>query len=175
MAHRAKILVLLVLIAVVSSIPAVAAVTHSGGAVSKITVVTETNSQTTNSSSFTDLPGATVSITVPAGKKQLVVARFTGESGCFPFGGGGSVWCSVQIVAVGTSGTTRMLPDSGVDAAFDTVPDSQDQWEGHSAERSVVLPAGKYTVKVQWQVNDPAGTFALDDWCFTVTQHTAGK
>jgi hypothetical protein len=175
MTHRKKILVLFVLIAVVSSVPAVAAVTHSGGAVSKVTVVTETNSHTTNSVSFSDLPGATVSITVPAGKKQLVEARFTGESGCFPVGGGGAVWCSVQIVAVGTSGTTQMLPDSGVDAAFDTVPDSQDHWEGHSVERSLVLPGGKYTVKVQWQVTDPFATFALDDWSFTVTQHAAGK
>ena len=175
MAHLKKILVVFVLIAVVSGVFAVGAVTHSGGAVSKITVVTETNSQTTNSASFSDLPGATVTITVPVGKKQLVEARFTGESGCFPVGGGGSVWCSVQIVAVGPSGTTHMLPDSGVDAAFDTVPDFQDYWEGHSVERSVVLPAGKYTVKVQWQVSDPAGTFALDDWSFTVTQHAAGK
>ncbi|HEV7510272.1 MAG TPA: hypothetical protein VGO27_01150 [Candidatus Acidoferrum sp.] len=174
MASPMKSLVVFALIATIVSGHAFAAVTHSGGAASKITVVTETNSQSTNSGSFIDLPGATVSITVPAGKTQLVQARFTGESGCGPISSG-SYWCSVQIVAVGTSGTVQMLPDSGLDGAFDSVPGTQDLWEGHAVERSLVLPAGKYKVKAQWQVSDPAVTFSLDDWSFTVTQYAVGK
>jgi hypothetical protein len=157
-----------------TTIPVFAAVTHSGAAISKITVVTETNPQTTSSTSFVDLPGAAAVITVPAGKKQLVQARFVGESACMPVSGG-NYWCSIQIVAVSTSKTTPLLPDSGVDAAFDTVPTSQDSWEGHAVERSVVLPEGKYTIKAQWVVTDPTVTFALDDWTFTVTQYGSGK
>lgn len=174
MAHSKTFLTLFVLIAVLSGVPSFASVTHSGGAVIKTTVVTETNSQSTTATSFTDLPGAVVTINVPAGTKQLVQARFTGESGCMPVTSG-NLWCSVQIIAVSSSGVTRMLPDSGGDAAFDSVPGSQDNWEGHSAERSAVLSAGKYTVKVQWETNDPFVTFSLDDWSFTVTQYAAGK
>jgi hypothetical protein len=174
MAHRKTFLILLVLITALASAPAYAAVTHSGGAVVKVTVVTETNSQSTSFAGFVDLPGAKVTITVPAGAKQLVQARFVGESGCMPIAGD-NFWCSIQIVAVKASTTTRMLPDSGGDAAFDSVTGTQDNWEGHAVERSVVLPAGTYTVKVQWMVNDPFLTFSLDDWSFAVTQYAAGK
>jgi hypothetical protein len=169
MAHAKLFLVLFILTA-----PIFAAVTHTGGAASRITVVTETNSHSTNSAEFVDLPGATVSITVPVGKTQLVQARFTGESGCMPVSDG-TYWCSVQIVAVGPTGTVQMLPDSGLDGAFDSVPATQDLWEGHSVERSLVLPAGKYKVKAQWETSDPAVTFSLDDWSFTVTQYATGK
>jgi hypothetical protein len=174
MDYRLKIIMPIVLTVLVSASPAVAAVTHSGGGVFKITVVTETNSHSTNFAGFVDLPGSAVAITVPAGKKQLVQARFTGESGCQPVSPD-PYWCSIQIVAVSPSGTIRMLPDSGSDAAFDTVTASQDLWEGHAVERSVVLPAGKYTVKAQWMVTDPGITFSLDDWSFTVTQYAEGK
>jgi hypothetical protein len=174
MAHRKTFLILLVLITALASAPAYAAVTHSGGAVVKVTVVTETNSQSTSAVGFVDLPGAKVTIDVPAGAKQLVQARFVGESGCMPIAGD-NFWCSIQIVAVKASTTTRMLPDSGGDAAFDSVTGTQDNWEGHAVERSVVLPAGTYAVKVQWMVNDPFLTFSLDDWSFTVTQYAAGK
>jgi hypothetical protein len=174
MTNAKKLTILFVLLVALASAQVFAAVTHSGGAVTKITVVTETNSHSTTSAAFVDLPGAAATITVPAGTKQLVQARFTGESGCMPVSGG-NLWCSVQIVAVAASGTTRMLPDSGIDAAFDSIPASQDNWEGHAIERSVVLPAGKYTVKVQWATSDPFVTFSLDDWSFTVTQYAAGK
>jgi hypothetical protein len=168
-----KLMTLLALLAFAISAPAFAAVTHTGTTSAKIVVVTEVNAQTTSSNSYVDLPGAAVSIVVPAGKFQLVQARFTAESYCF--GPNSFNWCTVQIVAVGTAGTTQMLPDSGTDFAFDAVGTADDAWEGHAMDRSLVLGGGTYVVKAQWAVTDTASTFRLDDWSFTVTQYNAGR
>jgi hypothetical protein len=168
-----KLMSLFLLGALALTTPAFAAVTHTGAAVSKVAVVTETNAQTTSSTSYVDLPGAAVGITVPAGKTQLVQARFTAESYCF--GPNSFNWCTVQIVAVGTSGTTQMLPDSGFDFAFDAVGAADDAWEGHAMDRTLVLGPGTYIIKAQWAVTDAASTFRLDDWSFSVTQYNSGK
>ena len=57
------------------------------GALQKIWVVSDTDYQqitgaTTGFNAFAALPGAAVDITIPAGKPQLVVARFSAESRC---------------------------------------------------------------------------------------------
>jgi len=149
--------------------PAVAAVTHTGKAVAKITVVTETNAQTTSSTSFVSLPGASANVTVPAGKFQLVNVRFSAESYCFSSSTTG--WCSVRILADGT----EMLPNSGEDFAFDASGTADDFWEGHAMERTLVLGQGTHNISVQWVVTDPRITFRLDDWTMAVTQHNNGN
>jgi hypothetical protein len=60
--------------------PTFAAVRHTGKAITNVTVVTETNLLTTNSTSFVNLPGGAVTIVVPAGHFQLVQATFSSES-----------------------------------------------------------------------------------------------
>ena len=151
------------------AVPAFAAVTHTGKAVAKITVVTETNAQSTSSTSFIALPGATATVTVPAGKFQLVNARFSAESYCFSSTATG--WCSVRILADGT----EMLPDSGEDFAFDASGNADDFWEGHAMERTLVLGQGTHTISVQWVVTDPSIFFRLDDWTLAVTQYNNGN
>src|SRR5882757_2450789 len=136
-----------VLFALSLSSSAMAAVTHTGKAVAKITVVTETNAQSTNSTSYVNLPGAAVNITVPAGKFQLVNVRFSAESYCFGTSLTGN-WCSVRVLADGT----EMLPDSNFDFAFDASGAADDYWEGHAMERTLVLGGGNHTITAQWGV-----------------------
>jgi hypothetical protein len=154
--------------------PALAAVTHTGKAVNQITVVTENNVSSTSSTSFADLPGASASIRVPAGKTQLVQVRFSAESTCF--GNIGLAWCSIRILADGV----EMLPNVGSDFAFDSdgldangLP-LTDYFEGHSMDRTVVLGPGTHTIELQWCVTNSGLSFQLDDWTLTVTQYASG-
>ncbi|MBI3474569.1 MAG: hypothetical protein HY010_02465 [Acidobacteria bacterium] len=174
MSSSKKFMVGAVLFAMSLSSAAFAASTHKGTAQAKVTVVSETNALTTSSNAFVDLPGGVVAITVPANKKQLITTRYTAESICAgPTAGN---WCSVRIVVVDSSNaTTELSPASGFDYAFDAVNSPQTFWQGHAVDRSIVLASGTYFVKVQWGVTDPASTFRLDDWSFTVTQSNGGN
>jgi hypothetical protein len=159
-----------VLFALSLTTSALAAVTHTGKAIAKITVVTETNAQITSSTSYVDLPGASVNVTVPAGKFQLVNVRFSAESYCFGTSLTGN-WCSVRVLADGT----EMLPDSNFDFAFDASGAADDFWEGHAMERTLVLGQGVHTITAQWGVTNSGVTFRLDDWTFAVTQYNNGN
>lgn len=150
------------------ALPSVAAVKNTGGAVAKITVITETNAQSTSSTSFVDLPGASATITVPALKTQLVNVRFSAESYCFSSTATG--WCSVRILADGV----EMKPNSGEDFAFDASGNADDFWEGHAMERTILLGAGTHTIDLQWVVTDPSIFFRLDDWTMAITQYSNG-
>jgi hypothetical protein len=158
-----------ILAALAVATPAFAAVTHSGKAVAKTTVVTEGTASSTTSTAYVNLPLANAAITVPAGKFQLVTVRFSAESYCFGSAGAGN-WCSVRILADGV----EMLPAVGFNYAFDSRGASDDYWEGHAMERALVLGAGAHTISVQYGVTDANLSFGLDDWTLTVTQQNNG-
>jgi len=73
--------------------------THTGKAAVAVTVVTESEISFIGSTSFQNLAGATTTITVPAGKVQLVEAEFTADSTCQ--GAFAENFCSLQILADG--------------------------------------------------------------------------
>jgi hypothetical protein len=165
-----KIITTLVLIALGLTAPALPAVTHTGKGVFKTTVVTETAALSTTSPSFVSLPGATATITVPALKVHLVNVRFSAESYCFGSTGLAGNWCSIRILADGV----EMLPNSGGDFAFNANGATDDFWEGHAMERTLVLGPGSHTITAQWAVTNSGVTFRLDDWTFAVTQYNNG-
>ena len=66
MPNLTKFMIAVALIALASTTPMFAAVTHSGAAQKAIVVVTETNDQFTSSTSYSDLVGAAAVITVLA-------------------------------------------------------------------------------------------------------------
>jgi hypothetical protein len=141
-----------------------APVSGGAGSINHVNVVTETVAQTTSSTAFVALPGASTTISVPAGEAALLVARFTAESQCT--GAAAGSWCSVRILVNGAEAD----PASGIDFAFDAVPtvNTTDFWEGHAMDRSKLVGAGNYVVIVQWAVTNASTTFRLDDWSFTV-------
>jgi hypothetical protein len=146
------------------------AVTHTGKAVFGLTVVTETALSNIGSTSWTDLPGATVAIKVPAGKTQLVQAEFSSESYCFWFSGAAYQYCQLQILADGI----EMLPASNGGFVFDSNGQTDDAWEAHAMARTLVLGPGTHIIQVQGQVSTSGLNLSLNNWTLTVTQYTLG-
>ena len=114
--------------------------TAKGGPIDKVKIARETAGSFTKSTSFVDIPGASVRVGVPSGTTRLIMARYSAESTCY----GASGWCSIRIVAV-KPGTLRELePASGGDFAFDSTNNNNEQsasWESHSMDRSARLAA----------------------------------
>lgn len=122
----------------------------------RVVVVREDAASTSSSTSFATLASAPV--TIPAGQRGLLVARFSAESLC----SGSTGWCSVRILVDGT----EMVPQSGTDFAFDSPGDT---WESHAVERVWSgTAAGTHTVTVQQAVVAGATSLRLDDWVFDV-------
>ncbi|HET7679595.1 MAG TPA: hypothetical protein VFK79_05610 [Xanthobacteraceae bacterium] len=152
-----------------------AVIAAAGGPLLRIDTRSSTDVASTSSTSFVNLPNAHVRIVIPAtGGSRLVVARFSAESTC----GGTSLpsFCQVRIIAfnTGTSVTTEMHPQAGVNFAFDSVSvpaGASDAAEGHSVERSLRLDPGTYLIRVQWAVTAADTNFNLDDWHLTVSQY----
>jgi hypothetical protein len=112
----------------------------------------------TTSPSFVDLPGASTSVTVPAGSTATLILTFSGEAFCLSNTG-----CSLRILVNGNEAS----PIVGEDALFDGIDDS---YEAHSIQRVVTgVAAGTHTVTVQWASLDSGGTleFELDNWVLT--------
>jgi hypothetical protein len=159
------------------AVPAAIGLTNgaSGGPITQVKVKGDTSAQTTTSTSFVNLTGASVRITVPRHQRALILARFSAETDCT--GGSTGQWCSARILIGGVEAS----PASGVDFAMDSV-DADDVscdpltcgWESHSMDRSRgPLGPGTYTVRVQWRVNGTP-TFRLDDWSLTVERVKVG-
>jgi hypothetical protein len=144
---------------------------HTGNAVARVTVVTETKLSSANSTSFTDLPGGAVQIMVPAGNPQLVQAAFSSESYCFATSDLEYQYCLMQILADGK----EMLPASHGGFVFDTNGQSDDAWEAHAMARTIVLKPGPHVIRVQCAVSDANLALALNNWTLTVTQYANGK
>ena len=159
-------------LAVAASAAAIAAVPGTAGSITAVKVVSDSGTQETTSRTFVDIPGATTSITVPAGQRALIVARFSAASQC------GSLnpdddGCFVRILIGGTEAEPA---HSGPFDMAACCPNSSngDAWESHQIERSLdSLPAGTYPVKVQWQA-DAENQFMLWSWHLTVERARIG-
>jgi hypothetical protein len=161
------IVVALVATFVVQSAVAGTSTTVAGKSVTAVRVVRDTSVSSTGATSFEDLPGATMTIRVPAKTEALILARFSAESVCVgPFES--QTACSVRIMV----GSSEADPASGSDFAFDSSNAGGEgpfSWESHSMDRSRgPLGPGTYTVKVQYMVTTVGGAFRVDDWSFTV-------
>jgi hypothetical protein len=132
-----------------------------------VKVVRESTEQLTTSQSWVNLPNASTTITVPSGQTALILARFSAESSCTNDADPDGWPCNVRILIGGVEGG----PASGNDFAFDTAACCQgdvDGRESHSVDRSrLSVPAGTYTVQVQWKTTG-GSLFSLDDWSLTV-------
>ena len=141
----------------------------SGVGINVIEVRTQTSLNSTNSTSYVNVPGgANADVTVDEG--NYIRVRFAGESRC---GGEDSSpqTCSMRIVL---SPSAAVNPKSGLDLAFDSFDGhccSDPTPEAHAMEWiSEKLAAGTYTVKTQYAVSTPNISFQLDDWTFTAEE-----
>lgn len=144
--------------------------TFSGGGDTGTRVATDRLGYgTTASNTWENVPGSSLSFTVPSGKTRLVQAFFSAESQMY----GGS-WCAVRIVAKKTTSSTlyEFYPRAGDSFAFDTADTSGgDTYEAHAMKRALRLGSASWSARVQ--VNAVGGGFCyLDDWYFDVEIHT---
>ena len=128
----------------------------------------------TTSTSWVDLPGANVVVSVPPNQSRLYDVPFFAESHCAGPGGGGA--CVMRIIAtdIATGAFVELNPVSGADYAFDSdmAGNLDDLREGHGLERSRRLPGGangrQYRIRVQFAVTNATIGFTLDDWHLAV-------
>ncbi len=150
-------------------IPAVAGAVVTdvqGGPIQSIKILRNDSSASTTSTTFLDVPGATTTLKVKQ-DDTLVTVRYSAESQCN--GGGAGNWCSLRIVAERNGDETELRPASGQDFAFDSVETGGDGfWTSASMDRSIVLPKGKYKIKLQWSTTSASTTFRLDDSSLTI-------
>ncbi len=137
----------------------------SGQANQRVALARGSAQFSTLSTTWTNLPTASVSIRIPAGQRAILLATFSGESIC----SGGFVGdeCDVRILFNGSQGQPGpAAPNSG--AAFDSEGSGDDYREMHAMQRSKgPLGPGLYAVRVQVQTCCGT-TFTLDDWHLTV-------
>jgi hypothetical protein len=167
---RRLLLATVLAVALLAAIPLVAyaLTTLRAGGVSVQTVVATNDAATavTGSTAWTDVPGAALSVQVPANHRGLVTTTFNAESACY----GASGYCSTRTVLVRPDGTLLELdPAGGVNFAFDSTDSGREgsaSWEAHSADRNTLLPAGSWRLKVQRRVTGAGITFWLDEISF---------
>lgn len=151
--------------------------TVSGKSIKAVKVVRNAVPVTTQSTAFADVPGAKTTIRVPDGQRALILARFSAESLCTDSTNAFKGWCGLRIYIGNAEGEPSDASDLGTPYAFDSDSSdatagggSEDWYEGNSMDRSRVVGAGLYTVKVQAAVLDPSIFFWLDDMSLTVEQ-----
>lgn len=139
--------------------------TDGADAFTDVGVATSTTEFVTSSTAFVDVPGASATITVPAGHTATVIAQFSAESTCS--GGQAGAWCSVVLLI----GATEMDPAEGSSSAFDSSDDGGNNSFEHNAlvrSKTNVSP-GTYTVKARAAVTSGASpALRLDDLSLAV-------
>lgn len=146
----------------------------TGGAEVRVDKRTNDLPSTTSNTFWSDLPGASLVVNVPANQSRLYDVPFFAESQCVGPGGGGA--CSVRIVAINiaSGAVIELNPQSGIDYAFDSdmAGATDDLREGHGMERSKRLLGGQnganYQIEVQYAVTNNNIVFTLDDWHLAV-------
>ena len=135
------------------------ATTHQSGKINNFKVASSKSASSTASTSYVAIPGAQVTMNVPAGKEKYFLATFTTESRCT----GTSGWCTVRILIDGV----EMSPAVGTDFAFDTPGNS---YRSLSVTRVVgPVTSGTHTIKAEYAlVGVNLTNFWVDDWTFTV-------
>jgi hypothetical protein len=146
----------------------------SPGYVAQVYSQTSTSASTTNSS-YNGLNNGSVTVTVPTGETDKVVAYFTAREACY--GGSTVKSCRVRILV----DSNELSPSSGTDAVFDnndlgfkgSPAVFQAKTSGDEQSRTIVrasgnLSAGNHVVQVEFGTASSSTTLALNDWALVV-------
>jgi len=111
-------------------------------------VLTERFSQATNSTVFTDLPGASTSVLVPANQSNCILVTFSADAACLGLGPQNT--CQVRVIL--NPGPMLMHPTSPVNFVVEAlVSDSRSyQWITRVSGGAL---GTTYTATVQWQTS----------------------
>ena len=155
-----RIFALLALLVMAPTFAAATPVAIKCGEVINSTVLVEEVATATNSTSFSTIPGASVTVTVPDGVKRCVKVLFTGETDC------ASSFTATNCQVRARVGTSDMRPTGSGSRDFGSAKDGSGarayQWV------SVVSGPGKFVVTLQIAVSSSSATFRIDDWSMDV-------
>jgi len=138
----------------------------TGGAVTRVKVVSGSDLTSQRDNVFGNVPGAATFISVPS-SGGLLTARFTALSACTSDSGG---VCALRIRASRGSTSRPMEPagDNNFDAAPTGAAAASAHLEAHAIERSLKVGGGVWKVFVQYAVTGQETVFFLDEWHLTV-------
>jgi len=119
---------------------------------------TENTALQTNSTAFVTVPGATTTVTVPAGTTRCIKVVFTGEAGCA--GSSSADFCYIRAL----DNSVEMNPAT----SFRAFASEDSTAEAHAYEWVRRVGGGNHTIRIQGRVERSATTFFLDDWTFDV-------
>lgn len=140
-----------------------AATSVGGSSIERINVARGTETFHSSSTSYADVAGATVRITVPEGHRSFVLARFTTQVDCTAGDGNPNGSCMARILL----GSGELQPGA---TSMDSIIAGQSTGVRSAAldRSSAMLAPGTYTVKVQARVTSPLMIAELTDWHLTV-------
>jgi hypothetical protein len=134
-------------------------VDHQCGASIGSDVKTETTLFNTQSKNFVNVPGASVTVTVPSGQTRCVKVRFSVEGRCSLTGSTDA--CFIRVNATGAG-----LLDPAVNGI--QFISEKDNNAAYSFQWVKALTAGTYTIKVEAAVQHAATNFTLAAWTLDV-------
>jgi hypothetical protein len=122
-------------------------------------VRTQPAADTTISTTFVAVPGATATFTIPSGQTRCVKVLFTGETSCVQ--SAAQDFCYVRAM-----NNAVEMPPAG--ATFQAIDSEHSTGQAHAYEWVSRMTAGSHTITLQRRVGNISTTFALDDWTFDV-------
>ena len=139
-----------------SGVVVAASVIKSGKAVTAVKVVTDAAAVSTASQTYADVPGMSLSVTVPSGEKAVLLITFSAQSRCLD-GSGATAFCYARVLVDGNTA----LPGEVI---FDSAADGNaaNAYETNSMQFVVgPLNAGGHTVRVQTRVDEAVSSFTM--------------
>jgi hypothetical protein len=137
-----------------------ATVIVNGGPIKKVLAVTKNTQQTTKSTAFVAVTGATRTVAVPAGTQDTVVVTFSAECELLPSANDGNDWVAVDIRDNGVS-----IVGNG-----DTSFCGGEDYNQNSIQAVRRLGAGNHTISVFFKTTKATKEAWLDDWALTILQ-----
>jgi hypothetical protein len=131
------------------------------GYVAEVLTVTGTKDDKTNSTSFTRIDAANLTVNVPSNETDKLLVFFNAESACY--GGSAGAHCLVRI----TVDDNEIAPVQDTDSAFDSVTtgnDANSQAQHGIVRISPTLAAGAHAVRVEIATTSSSTNFRYDDW-----------
>ena len=135
-------------------------VSYNGGPIKKVLAVTKNTQQTTTSTAFVAVTGASRVVSVPAGTQDTVVVTFSAECELLPSANDGNH--SVEVVI--RDGATTIFGNG--DSSFCGGQD----YNQNSLQVVRRLAAGSHTIRVYFRTTNAAREAWLDDWALTILQ-----
>ena len=145
--------------------------TASAGPVTRVQVA-RSRAITEAGNAWKTVAGSQVRVTVPEGRRALIIATWTAETACFEHDTTGADHrCSARILI----GSAEGHPQSGLDFGihqFAQNATTNDVY-GHAMQRSATKGPGTHMVKVQIRSNAGPVGMQVDDWHLTVESFRA--